>query len=166
MAAQWTPYDRGRLSDLAITGACAEALTGRGLPDDTYKMFFRNAERELEIRDLPEAGPCVFLGQYEDGVDTYWLRRDDESVWILSGYDDRPQRAGRINSSVTALQEILQIWDSFIGSEVYEDDDRYEGLVAETVESARQVDPQAFEDEESWWSRVFEEVEYGILAPE
>lgn len=73
---------------------------------------------------------------------------------------------GRANSSVVALQKILEIWGSFIGSGVYEDDDRYDCLAAETIERAHEADPRTFEDEESWWSRVFEEIEYGVLAPE
>lgn len=166
MAAEWRPYDNRRIASLGADGRYTAALVERGLPLDTYKMFFRNPDRELEVRDLPEVGRSAFLGQFEDGVNTYWLNLADGSVWILRGYDDGPQQTGWINSSVAALQEILGIWDSFIGSGVYEDDDRYEGLVTETIEQARQADPQAFEDEESWWSRVFEEIEFGVLAPE
>lgn len=166
MTSEWMRYDPNKLDTLRVTGRTAAALAGLGLPVDTYKMFFRNADRELEARELPEAGRSAFLGQYEDGVNTYWLSLADDSVWILRGYDDDPQQVGWVNSSVVALQKILEIWDGFIGSGVYEDNDRYDGLVAETIERAHEADPRAFEDEESWWSRVFEEIEYGVLAPE
>lgn len=46
-----------------------------------------------------------------------------------------------------------------------EDDNHYDDLVTDAPENARHADPEAFEDEESWWSRTFEEIENGILAP-
>ncbi|MEV4282262.1 SUKH-4 family immunity protein [Actinoplanes xinjiangensis] len=94
------------------------------------------------------------------------MRLVDGAVWMLFGYDDVPRRTARINTSVTALQAILTLWDEFVGSGVHEDDDGYEELVEEVLRRAREPDPQMFEDEESWWSRVFEEVELGVLAPE
>lgn len=85
---------------------------------------------------------------------------------MLYGYDQGVQRVEKANSCVLALQEILQIWDDFIGSGVHEEDDCYEELVSSTIDGGRQADRDVFEDEESWWSRVFEEIEYGVLAPE
>ncbi|MFF4554411.1 hypothetical protein [Streptomyces sp. NPDC001422] len=34
------------------------------------------------------------------------------------------------------------------------------------LERARRSDPTVFEDDEAWWSRVFEEIELGVLVPE
>ncbi|SDT81225.1 SUKH-4 immunity protein [Actinoplanes derwentensis] len=144
----------------------ASALISPGLPVDERKLFVRNSTRELESRSLDGCGSAAFLGQYEDGVNTYWVSLRDGTVWMLFGYDDVPQRVARINTSVTALQALLALWDEFIGSGVHEDDDAYEGLVEDVLRRARQADPEMFDDEESWWSRVFEEVELGVLAPE
>ncbi|PWK52661.1 SUKH-4 immunity protein of toxin-antitoxin system [Actinoplanes xinjiangensis] len=94
------------------------------------------------------------------------MRLQDGAVWMLFGYDDVPQRTARINTSVAALQTILTLWDGFVGSGVHEDDDGYEELVGEVLRRAGEADPEMFENEESWWSRVFEEVELGVLAPE
>lgn len=71
MTSTWMRYDPKRLDTLRITGRCAAALTGLGLPVDAHKIFFRNTDRELEVRELPEAGRSVFLGQHEDGLNTY-----------------------------------------------------------------------------------------------
>ncbi|MFI8456670.1 SUKH-4 family immunity protein [Kitasatospora sp. NPDC085464] len=47
-----------------------------------------------------------------------------------------------------------------------EDDAAYEDYAADLLVRARQQDPAAFSDEDGWWSRVFEEVELGVLGPE
>lgn len=164
--AEWHPYDRLVLSELKIPDAVVNALSQVGLPVDTYKMFLRVPHRELELREISKVGQAVFLGDYEDGEKSYWLSAVDGSVWMAHGYAGTVQEFTRINSSAIALQRILGIWDGFIGSGVYEGNCRYESLVTEVVDQAHAADPSIFEDEESWWSRVFEEIEYGVLAPE
>lgn len=117
MAEQWMPYDHQKLDRLQVTDLSANALLRSGLPVDTYKTFFRNAERELEVRELPEAGRSAFLGQYEEGVNTYWLSLADESVWIIRGYDDGPQQVGWVNSSVIAFQKYWKYGTASLGRE-------------------------------------------------
>lgn len=164
---QWLPYDARVLAQVCAPQDAAAALAEGGLPENAYELFVRNTIRELHVTSLPECGRAAFLGQHDDGSwNTYWLRLDDGSVWLARGGPDQPvESTSRINSSVSALQGVLEVWCSFIGSGVMESDDRYDDLVAETLERARNADPEAFEDEESWWSMTFEEVENGILAP-
>ncbi|MEV4349018.1 SUKH-4 family immunity protein [Actinoplanes sp. NPDC049596] len=166
MSAEWLPYSVPLLRRIGVEANAVRALGGRGLPTDTYQMFSRVPRRELGTRELPACGVAAFLGQHEDGLNTYWVSVADGSVWILRGYDGGGQRVDRINSSVAGLQGVLAAWDEFIGSGVYEDDPTYDGLVADAIDRARRADQEAFEDEESWWSIVFEEVENGVLAPE
>ncbi|GAA1635528.1 SUKH-4 family immunity protein [Actinoplanes couchii] len=166
MASEWLPYRESAVRRAGLEQRAASALTGSGLPVNARRMFVRDSARELETRELDGCGSAAFLGQYEDGVNTYWVSVRDGSVWMLFGYDDVPQRAARINTSVPALQALLTLWDEFIGSGVHEDDDAYEGLVEDVLRRARQADPVMFDDEDSWWSRVFEEVELGVLGPE
>ncbi|MBO0819842.1 MAG: SUKH-4 family immunity protein [Nocardiopsaceae bacterium] len=165
--AKWLPYKQRKLEDLGLSESCAEALLGRGLPKDTHQMFVRNAKRELEIRDLPGCGRSAFLGQFEDGDHTYWLCLSDESIWLLDGYDgDDEQETRWVNSSVTGLQGILAAWDDFMSSGLSEDDDQYDRAVSEATERAHQADLKAFEDDNSWWSLTFDEIENGVIGPE
>ncbi|MER6480686.1 SUKH-4 family immunity protein [Streptomyces filamentosus] len=138
----------------------------QGLPADCNRMLVRDSGRELEVRGLPP-GRAVFLGAFEDGVNTYWLVIDSGEVWMVRGYgSDGDQQYGLVNSSVAGLQNVLEVWETFIGSGRSDADDDYEDHVEDVMERARQCDPRVFEDEESWWSRVFEEVELGALVPE
>ncbi|MFB6578794.1 SUKH-4 family immunity protein [Streptomyces sp. NPDC056402] len=73
---------------------------------------------------------------------------------------------GLVNSSVAGLQSVLEVWEAFACSGRSDADDDYEDYVEDVIERVRQSDPRVFEDEESWWSRVFEEVELGVLVPE
>jgi hypothetical protein len=166
-ATRWFAHDAQELARLAVPRDTAAALTGRGLPENAYEMFVRNTARELQVVDLPGCGPAAFLGQNQDGFwNTFWLRVEDGSIWLARGEQRQAaESASRINSCVPGLQRVLDVWCSFIGSGVMEDDDGYEGLVANTLERARNADPEAFDDEESWWSRTFEEIENGVLAP-
>lgn len=165
--AKWLPYKKRKLDSLNLSEACAEALLGRGLPKDAHQMFVRNPKRELEIRDLPNCGRSAFLGQFDDGDHTYWLRLSDESIWLLDGYDDDDEQDTRwVNSSVAGLQGVLAAWDDFMSSGLSEDDDRYDTAISEVTERAHQADLKAFEDEDSWWSLNFDEIEIGAIGPE
>lgn len=166
-APRWLPYDAQELAQLDAPQDAATALADRGLPENAYEMFVRNTARELHVEQLPGCGPAAFLGQNLDGFwNTFWLCLRDGSVWLARGEQGRPaESASRINASVPGLQRLLDVWCAFIGSGVMEEDDGYDNLVADTLEHARDADPEAFEDEESWWSRTFEEIENGILAP-
>jgi hypothetical protein len=73
---------------------------------------------------------------------------------------------GLVNTSVEQLVEVLRIWESFVYSGKSDMDDDYEDWAHKVIDRAQRVDPMAFADEESWWSRVFEEVELGVLVPE
>jgi hypothetical protein len=71
----------------------------------------------------------------------------------------------RIDTSVAALQTVLDAWCAYKSSEISVDDDEeaYENLVEAVVLRAVSGDPEAFEDSENWWPRTFEEV--GYTAP-
>ncbi|MFG2985413.1 SUKH-4 family immunity protein [Streptomyces sp. NPDC048258] len=162
----WLPYDAGSLARLAVGGEAVSALGERGLPVDCHRMFVRDSARELEVRDLPQ-GRAAFLGAFEDGGNTYWLLIDSGEVWMVRGYEaDGDQQYGLVNSSVAGLQQVLGVWEAFAYSGRSEADDDYEDYIEDVIERARQSDPSGFEDEDSWWSRVFEEVELGVLGPE
>lgn len=162
---EWQPCSESLLLALGAPESVRRALVSRGLPKDAFKMFVRVPERDLEEREN-EHGRFAFLGVFEDGGNSYWLNCVDGSVWMFRAGDSECQPWTQVNSSVAALQGILKAWDCFIGSGRREEEGDYEDFVATTVEAARAFDPSVFDDEESWWSRVFEEVEYGILAPE
>ncbi|MFI7360454.1 SUKH-4 family immunity protein [Streptomyces avidinii] len=76
------------------------------------------------------------------------------------------QQHGLVNFSVAALQKVLEVWEAFARSGRSDTDDDYEDYVEDVIGQARQSDPSVFEDEEAWWSRVFEEVELGVLVPD
>ncbi|GGZ06645.1 hypothetical protein CP967_00995 [Streptomyces nitrosporeus] len=165
-SALWLPYDASSLARLGLGGEAVSGLGERGLPSDCNRMFVRNAGRELEVRDLPP-GRAAFLGAFEDGVNTYWLLIDSGEVWMVRGYEgDGDQQYGLVNSSVVGLQDVLEVWEAFACSGRTDADDDYEDYVEDVLERARQSDPAVFEDDEAWWSRVFEEVELGVLVPE
>ncbi|MFI8392661.1 SUKH-4 family immunity protein [Streptomyces sp. NPDC085540] len=141
-------------------------LGERGLPADCNRMFVRDPGRELEFRDSPP-GRATFLGAFEDGVNTYWLLIDSGEVWMIRGHEgDGDQQYGLVNSSVAGLQQVLEVWEAFVHSGKGDADDDYEDYLEDVIERARQSDPRVFEDEDAWWSRVFEEVELGVLVPE
>ncbi|MFJ3176685.1 SUKH-4 family immunity protein [Streptomyces roseus] len=132
----------------------------------TAKSKYPHHRRKLNVRDLPP-GRAAFLGAFEDGVNTYWLLVDSGEVWMVRGYaDDEDQRYGLVNSSIAGLQNVLAVWEAFACSGKSDADDDYEDYVEDMSERARQCDQRVFEDEDSWWSRVFEEVELGVLVPE
>ncbi|MFG2487867.1 SUKH-4 family immunity protein [Streptomyces virginiae] len=165
-SAQWLSYDASSLARLGVGREAVSGLGEQGLPADCNRMFVRDSGRELEVRDLPP-GRAVFLGAFEDGVNTYWLLIDSGEVRMVRGYDsDGDQQYGLVNSSIAGLQNVLEVWEAFIGSGRSDADDGYEDYVEDVIERARQCDPRVFEDEESWWPRVFEEVELGVLVPE
>jgi hypothetical protein len=165
-SALWLPYDASSLARMGAGGEVVSGLGERGLPADCYRMFVRDSGRELEVRDLPP-GRAAFLGAFEDGVNTYWLLIDSGEVWMVRGYEgDGDQQYGLVNSSVAGLQNVLQVWEAFVCSRKSDADDDYEDYVEDVIERARQSDPSVFEDEEAWWSHVFEEVELGVLVPE
>ncbi|MFZ3492408.1 SUKH-4 family immunity protein [Streptomyces sp. 5.8] len=161
----WLPYDASSLARLGVGGEAVSGLVERGLPADCKRMFVRDSGRELDDRDLPP-GRAAFLGAFEDGVNTYWLLLDSGEVWMVRGYEgDGEQQYGLVNSSVAGLQNVLEVWEAFACSGRSDADDDYEDYVEDVIERARQGDPQVFEDDEAWWSRVFEEVELGVLVP-
>ncbi|MFF1369027.1 SUKH-4 family immunity protein [Streptomyces virginiae] len=165
-SAQWLSYDASALARLGVGREAVSGLGEQGLPADCNRMFVRDSGRELEVRDLPP-GRAAFLGAFEDGVNTYWLLIDSGEVWMVRGYDgDEDQQYGLVNSSVAGLQNVLEVWEAFVCSGKSDADDDYEDYVEAVHERARRSDPGVFEDEESWWSRVFEEVELGVLVPE
>ncbi|MGW7412111.1 SUKH-4 family immunity protein [Streptomyces sp. NPDC054863] len=166
-SALWLPYDVSVLAGLGVGGEAASGLVERGLPSDCTRMFVRDSGRELDVRDLPP-GRAAFLGAFEDGVNTYWLLLDSGEVWMVSGYEgDGDRQYGLVSSSVAGLQNVLEVWEAFACSGRSDTDDDYEDYVEDVIERARQGDPKVFEDEEeAWWSRVFEEVELGVLVPE
>ncbi|WP_308114551.1 SUKH-4 family immunity protein [Streptomyces sp. ISL-12] len=163
---RWSPYDVAALRRAGLGSDEVELLSERGLPEDVHRMFVRNADRELELAESPATGPLVFLGDFEDGVNSYYLSKTDGSVWMKKGYADEQSSFIRVNTSLNSLQRILYIWELFVCSGVHEEDDLYDSLVERTVAAAEDADPEVFEDEEGWWPRVFEEVELGVLAPE
>lgn len=125
----------------------------------------RHSARELEVRDLPR-GRAAFRGAFEDGVNTYWLLIESGEVWMVRGYEGAAdQQYALVNSSVAGLQQVLAVWEAFTCSGKSNADDDYEDYVEGLIERARLSDPSVFEDEEAWWSRVFEEVELGVLVP-
>ncbi|WP_308406819.1 SUKH-4 family immunity protein [Streptomyces sp. AC555_RSS877] len=165
-AIRWLPFEQVALRSAGLRSADAELLAERGLPNDSNRMFVRNARRELHLQEFPRVGPAVFLGDFEDGVNSYWLSVADGSVWIKKGYEGTEGDFTRVNSSLYTFQRMLEIWEGFIFSGVQEEDDSYDALVEQVVTEAGDADPEVFEDEDSWWSRVFEEIELGSLAPE
>ncbi|MFI5672866.1 SUKH-4 family immunity protein [Streptomyces sp. NPDC051704] len=162
----WLPYDESSLVRLGVGGEAVSALVERGLPVDCTRMFVRDSGRELDVRDLPP-GRAAFLGAFEDGVNTYWLLIGSGEVWMVRGYEgDGDHQCGLVNSSIAGLQRVLDVWEAFTCSGKSDADDDYEDYVEGVVERAREGDPSVFEDAEAWWSRVFEEVELGVLVPQ
>ncbi|MFJ6050385.1 SUKH-4 family immunity protein [Streptomyces sp. NPDC092307] len=162
----WSPFEAGALVRLGVGDEVVSELGGRGLPDDCHRMFVRDPARELEVRELP-VGKAVFLGAFEDGSNTYWLLIDSGEVWMVHGHDDAgDRRYSLVNTSVVALQQVVAVWEAFVHSGKSDEDDGYAHYIEGVIEQARQSDPSVFEDEEAWWSRVFEEVELGVLVPE
>lgn len=165
-SALWLSYDASSLARLGVSREVVSRLVEWGSPADCSRMFVRDSDRELDVCDLPP-GRAAFLGAFEDGVNTYWLLIDSGEIWMVRGYEgDGGQQYGLVNSSVAGLQNVLEVWEAFARSGKSDADDDYEDYVEDVLERARQSDPRVFEDDEAWWSRVFEEVELGVLVPE
>ncbi|MFC1438207.1 SUKH-4 family immunity protein [Streptacidiphilus sp. N1-10] len=164
-ALPWQPFDVAAVRAAGVGAEVGRTLEDPGLPVNCIGLFVRNAELELLVRDLP-CGRAVCLGAFEDGVNSYWLALDSGEVWMAYGYEGGPQRFALANSSVAALQRMLRLWESFVLSGRSEDDEDHEDYIADLLDQAQQEDPDAFGDEDAWWSRVFEEVELGVLGPE
>ncbi|GGW53805.1 hypothetical protein FHS32_004962 [Streptomyces albaduncus] len=65
----WLPYDEHRLASCGVSGGTLRLLVGQGLPVDCNRMFVRDPDKELSVRELP-AGRAVFLGSFEDWFDS------------------------------------------------------------------------------------------------
>ncbi|MFF4445305.1 SUKH-4 family immunity protein [Streptomyces sp. NPDC001502] len=118
------------------------------------------------VRELP-AGRAVFLGSFEDGINSYWLLIDSGEVWMVRGYEGNPEEQyGLVSTSVDRLVEVLRIWEAFVYSGKSDMHDDYDDWADDVIDRARQADPTAFSDVDSRWSQVFEEVELGVLVPE
>ncbi|WP_342611334.1 MULTISPECIES: SUKH-4 family immunity protein [Streptomyces] len=163
---RWLPFKEATMRSAGLRAEDRELLSVRGLPDDSNRMFVRDPRRELEVRELADVGAAAFLGDFEDGVNSYWLSVSAGSVWMKKGYGLDEGDVSLANTTLRAFQEMLRIWEEFVFSGVHEESDAYELLVEWTLAKAEERDPVVFEDEESWWARVFEEVELGSLAPE
>lgn len=163
-APEWRPYDPGELGRVAAPEAAVAALTGRGLPDNAYQHFNRVPQRELEVAPLPGCGPAAFLGRVEDGFNnTYWLSLRDGSVWMRYGRQDGPvEFAKRINTSVTALQAVLDAWCAFDGPRhgLGDDPRAYERLLDTFVLDAVRADPEIYTDPDGWWPITLQQVGY------
>lgn len=166
----WLAYDAERLARIGAPDSSVSALTGRGLPGSAHDLFVRVPARELQVADLPECGRAAFLAQAGDGYwNTYWLSLRDGSIVMRYGKQDEPvDHVKRINTSVTALQAVLEAWCDYKDSGLTPaDGEAYEHLVINTITRAVSADPEAFHDEQAWWPTTFEEVEYtlpGILS--
>lgn len=159
----WRPYDFGRLASLGAPETAKAALSDRGLPDAAGEHFVRVPERELEESDLPDCGKAAFLGQVWDGFNnTYWLSLADGTVWMRYGQHDEPaHHMKQINTSVTALQAVLAVYETYLSAEADElEEQAREDLINQTVIHAVAADPSAFTDEENWWSQTFLELEF------
>ncbi|MBR7828156.1 SUKH-4 family immunity protein [Actinospica sp. MGRD01-02] len=160
----WRPYDADTLARIAAPAAAAAALTGRGLPLNAHQHFNRDPQRELEIVRLPECGPAAFLAQVHDGFNnSYWLSLTDGSVWMRYGRQDGPvELAKPANTSVPALQAVLDAWCAFDGPRGAVDIDprAYEHLLDTFVLDAVRADPEVYADPEGWWPRTVEEAGY------
>ncbi|MFE2871517.1 hypothetical protein [Embleya sp. NPDC059259] len=92
---------------------------------------------------------------------------DSGEVWMLHDYErDAGRRYRLVDSSVSGLRRVPRIREGFVHSGKREADDDHDDYVEDVIEQARQGDPAMSEDEDSWRSRVFEEVELGVLGPE
>lgn len=112
----WLPYDEQSLASSGVSGQAARLLAERGLPADCNRMFVRDRDRELADRELP-AGRAVFLGLFNEGIDSYWLLTDSGAVWMLRGCEGGPgEQYGLINTSVEHLVEVLRTWETFVCS--------------------------------------------------
>lgn len=159
----WRPYDPARLAALGAPEPATAALTGRGLPDAAAEHFVRVPERELEEADLPECGKAAFLGQAWDGFNnTYWLSLADGTAWMRYGQHDEPaHHVKQINTSVTALQSILAVYEAYVTAESDDlEGQAREDLINQTVIHAVAADPSVFTDDANWWSQTFLEIEF------
>lgn len=161
----WKTYDVRLLTEVGVAPEAADRLSGKGLPVDAHKMFVWNDTRVGQVRALLIAGQCLCLGDFEDGVNTYWLGLSNSSVWMLRGYDSGAQQVGYVNRNAAAFQTFLERWVRFIECGASEEDDDYDDLVQGMIENFTSVDDSAFDDEDHWWARIFEEVELGVLGP-
>lgn len=161
---EWRPYDAGELARIAAPEAAVAALTRRGLPGNAHHHLNRVPDRELEVAPLPGCGPAAFLAQVEDGFNnTYWLSLRDGSVWMRYGRQAGPvEFAKRINTSVAALQAVLDAWCAFDGPRhgLGDDPRAYEQLLDTFVLDAVRADPEIFADPEGWWPRTLEQAGY------
>jgi hypothetical protein len=164
-AMPWEPFEVAAVRAAGVRPDVERALVDPGLPVNCIGMFVRDAALELQVRDLP-SGRATCLGVFEDGVNSYWLVIDSGEVWMAYGYEGSSQRFALVNSSVPAFQRLLRLWEAFVLSGRSEGDEDCEDYVAGLLDRAEREDPAAFGDEDAWWSRVFEEVELGVLGPE
>lgn len=107
----WNPYDPSALQGDGVPQAAADALSGRGLPNDACEVFVRNAEHELTVAKLPRAGPATFLADYTDQDNSFWVSLTDATIWMRRGKPDEPaDDTQQINTGVEDLQAVLTAW--------------------------------------------------------
>jgi hypothetical protein len=95
----WLPYDEHGLASGGVRGHAARLLVEQGLPADCNRMLVRDWDRQLAVRELP-AGRAVFLGCFEDGINSYWLLPDNGEVYGERPVEDaRPLATARDDSS-------------------------------------------------------------------
>ncbi|WP_425394897.1 SUKH-4 family immunity protein [Actinospica robiniae] len=66
-----------------------------------------------------------------------------------------------MNTSVTALQAVLAVYEAYVSAESDDlEQQAREDLINQTVIHAVAADPSAFTDDENWWSQTFLEIEF------
>jgi hypothetical protein len=156
--------DKQRMN--SVQRALLDQLASSDVPAVVEGMFYTNETLVVRPVEGPN-GSYVILGQNDESEAGFFAAMTDGHVVYLGGeYDDRESRF--VNSSVEFFLLFLSEWNGFIvaGVQVGEDEDAIIRKGMRIKRRLRKVDQAAFRDEESWWSRVYEEVEYGVLGPE
>ena len=99
---RWLPFKEATMRSAGLRAEDRELL-----PDDSNRMFVRDPRRELEVRELADVGAAAFLGDFEDGVNSYWLSVSAGSVWMKKGYGLDEGDVSLANTTLRAFQRAL-----------------------------------------------------------
>jgi SUKH-4 immunity protein len=151
------------VGDLDLPADALTVLATVGLPAAIEGMFYSDRERLLRPRSIGGVDYYELGTNEEEPAGSFMARRADGGVRHLWEDGSEPRF---VNSGVGAFVAFLAGWAGFLEDFRGVDDERTVARAGRRLQRRlRRIDRQAFRDEASWWSMVFEEVEYGILGP-
>lgn len=157
------PLDRTNLAPKNLL----ESLSTSLVPTEIEGMFYVRKEKFLSSVVIDDV-EYFQLGDNEDSnAGTFLVSRMGIVIHKLIS---NSSNVTFVNSSLDAFLVFMSGWNRFVAIETFGsskdlDEEDVIRVGMKLCQSFKKIDSVAFRDDNTWWSRVFEDVELGILGP-